>query len=93
MPKLGQILNDDSKLVFHAIRLMAEDATTVETMTRTQLHLHMDIRERMLKAQHGKNWQEHFDAEFAEKRERWMAARDLHEMKKRLRQLRMEKRR
>ncbi len=85
MPKLGQIINDDSALVCEAIRLMAEDATTVEAMTRTQLHLHMDIRERMLKAQHGDGWREHFDAEFQEKRERWMAARDLHEMRKRLR--------
>jgi hypothetical protein len=85
MPKLGQIISDDSKLVFDAIVLMAEDATTVEAMTRTQLHLHMDIRTRMLKAQHGEDWQEHFDAEFADKRQRWMAARDFHEMKKRLR--------
>jgi hypothetical protein len=85
MPTLGQILSDDSKLVCQAIRLMAEDATTVESMTRTQLHLHMDIRERMLKAQHGDDWQTHYDAEFAEKRQRWMAARDFHEMKKRLR--------
>ena len=85
MPKLREIISQDERLVFEAIKLMAEDPTTVEAMTRTQLYLHMDIRTRMLKAQYGTDWQRHFDAEFQEKRERWEAARDLHEVEKQMR--------
>jgi hypothetical protein len=79
MPKLQAILSEDSEAALESIRFMSPDPTAVEAMTRTQLYLHMDIRERMLKAQYGEGWRKHFDKEFSEKRELWAAARDLHE--------------
>lgn len=79
MPKLQQILSEDSEAALESIRFMSSDVTTVSDMTRTQLYLHMDIRERMLKEQYGSGWRKHFDKEFNAKRELWAAARDLHE--------------
>ena len=79
MPKLRDILTDDSEALLESVRFMSDSPEAVEDMTRTQLYLHMDIRERMLKAQYGEGWRKHFDKEFSEKRELWAAARDLHE--------------
>lgn len=85
MPRLRQVLSEEDRLKLEALRYMSEDPTTVEDMTRTQLFLHMDIRERILREAHGDGWQAQFDLEFAEKRARWEAARDLHEVEKELR--------
>lgn len=79
MPKLQQILSPDSEAALESIRYTSDDVTTVADMNRTQLYLHFDIREKLLKAQHGPDWQRHADREFAAKRELWSAARDWHE--------------
>lgn len=88
MAQLKQLLDPDSTTVLEAVRYMSDDPDVVGGMTRTQLYLHMDIRERMLKAQHGANWREYWDAEFADKRELWAAHRDYHEAVKAVRRTR-----
>lgn len=82
MPKMRQLLSEDERIRFEAIRYMSERPDAVEAMTRTQLYEHMNIRERMLRAKHGDDWRRYYDTEFAEKREVWAAARDLHEVEK-----------
>ena len=85
MAQLRQMLDEDSKVALESVRFTSEDPSAVEQMTRTQLYLHMDIRERLLRAEHGEGWREAFDREFEAKRELWAAARDYHEAQKQMR--------
>lgn len=88
MPQLRQMLDQDSQVALESVKYMSDKPEAVEAMTRTQLYLHMDIRERMLRDRYGKEWRKHFDAEFGEKRALWAAARDYHEAQKQMRRSR-----
>lgn len=83
MPKLGQVINGDARRLLESVRYMSDEPGVVATMTRSQMALHMDIRERLLKERYGDDWRRHFDREFSVKEPIWYKARNRHEARRR----------
>lgn len=73
MPKLRDLLTEDSLVALQAVTFISPLPEAVDNMTRSDLHHHLAIRTRM-----GAD-----DAEIFDKCERWAAMRDAHELLKR----------
>lgn len=82
---LRDILSDDSRVALEAIKFMSPNPEAVDEMTRSELHTHLSVRERIVRRDHPNDWQSRLDAEVFDKLERWAAMRDVHEILKAVR--------
>ena len=83
MPQLKQVIDGDARRLLESVRYMSDEPGVVSSMNRTQMLLHMDIRERLLREQHGDDWKRWFDREFSVKHRLWAKARNQHEAARR----------